>query len=292
MKQYQNIMHTWMFAGMKLSEICKKVKACGFDGLDLSISDNESYSISNYKTSRICELAEEYQLTVPVTSALMKGPIHDLSESDGRLRGMAVDFVRRAIDATGFVGAPYMLVMPSRIGNTAYHISREADWAQTVESLRICAEHAKQQGISLMLEPLNRQRVTMVRTMKEGVELIRDVGMDNVFLVPDIYQMSMEEVCGVSAAIRQYGKLIKNIHVADSTRHVPGIGVYNWGEILCALHDIGYEGALSFEPVFRDFDAKRVEVDPDFERCFLDELALGVAYVTTRISAMNAWSLD
>lgn len=287
MKRYQNIMHTWMFAGMKLEEICKKVKNCGFDGLDLSISDDESYSVLNYKDSRIREIAEEYDLTIPVTSALMKGPVHDLSESDEKLRGMAIDFVKRAVDATAFAGTPYMLVMPSRIGNCVCHVSREEDRTQTINSLRICAEHAKRQRVSLMLEPLNRQKVTMVRTLQEGAELIRDIGMDNVFLVPDVYQMSMEEDRGIAATLQQYGDLIKNIHVADSTRHVPGMGVYNWGEILFALQRIGYQGTLSFEPVFRDFDAKLVETNPAYEKMFLNELTKGVAYMTAKMEALE-----
>lgn len=292
MKRFQNIMHTWMFAGMDLAEICRQIRGCGFDGLDLSISNDESYSVLNYKASHIRELADDYQLTIPAASALMKGPIHDLSESDAKMRNIAVDFVKRAIDAASFAGVHYMLVMPSRIGNTTYHISRKADWAQTVESLRICALHARAQGVSLMLEPLNRNRVTMVRTMQEGVDMIRDVGTDNVYLVPDIYQLSMEEISGISGSIRRYGSYIKNIHVADSTRHVPGMGVYNWSEILEALSDIDYPGALSFEPVFLDFDAKRVETEEKYQAMFLDELKRGVAYTNAKMDAMTSLSLS
>ena len=286
-KAYLNIMHTWMFGNIQIADICRKIKAAGFDGIDLSISDDESYSIKNYKISGIQKIASDCGLIVPVASALMKGPTHDLSQSDDGLRWQAIDFVRCCIDAASYAGAKDLLVMPSRIFNTTCHTSRSEDWKRSAESLAICAEYAKRQGVSLMLEPLNRQRVTMVRNMEEGLKMICDVGEDNVYLVPDIYQMSMEEPKGLVNSIRKYGKWIRNIHVADSTRHVPGTGNYNWNEILTALWEVGYRGPLSHEPVFIDFDAARVSSDVGYEKKFIRELKIGVSFMHAQMDAIK-----
>ena len=284
---YPTIMHTWMYGNMDLINICQNVKSAGFDGLDLSISDDESYNIHNFERVNISKMAENFGLTLSVASALMKGPTHDLSHNDLGLRKQAIDFVKRAIDASGYAGVRYLLVMPSRIYNTVYYTSREDDWKRSVESLFICAEYAAAFGITLLLEPLNRQKVTLVRTLEEGKRIIQDVGRDNIYLVPDIYQMSMEEICGIPAAIREYGQWIQNIHVADSTRCVPGMGVYNWHEILTALNDINYKGALSFEPVFLDFDAVRVFTEKDYEMKFSTQLKLGVNFIHTVMQSMT-----
>lgn len=286
-QMYPNIMHTWMFGNMPLADICKKVKSCGFDGLDLSISDDESYSVNNYKTSGIHTLVGENGLSIPAASALMKGPTHDLSHNEEALRQQAIDFVKRCIDAASFAGTESLLVMPSRIYNTTYRVSRSEDWKRSVESLAICAEYAKDQGIALMLEPINRQRVTMVRNMAEGYQMICDVGNDNVYLVPDLYQMSMEEPSGLVNAIQKYGKWIRNIHVADSTRHVPGTGNYSWNEILTALWETGYRGSLSHEPVFVDFDASRVAEDEKYQKAFLSELKVGTSFLRAQMQAID-----
>ena len=124
---HMNIMHTWMFGNMPLSEICRKVKNAGFDGIDISISNDESYSIINYKKSGIREIARDFGLEIPVASALMKGPSHDLSHNDNGLRQSAIDFVKRSVDAAVWAGAKYLLVMPSRIFNTVCYTSREED---------------------------------------------------------------------------------------------------------------------------------------------------------------------
>lgn len=281
---HMNIMHTWMFGNMPLSEICRKVKNAGFDGIDISISNDESYSIINYKKSGIREIARDFGLEIPVASALMKGPSHDLSHNDNGLRQSAIDFVKRSVDAAVWAGAKYLLVMPSRIFNTVCYTSREEDWARSVGALSECADYADSAGIALMLEPLNRQKVTLVRTLKEGCEMIRETGKNNIYLVPDVYQMAMEEPNGIINSIYKYGKWIRNLHVADSTRHVPGMGNYNWNEILTALCEVGYSGPLSFEPVYTDFDCKKVIIDAVYESDFLQELSMGTEFIRIQMN--------
>ena len=190
-------MHTWMFGNMEIEHIFQCVHSAGFDGVDLSISDHESYNVENYLRIDIGRLAEKYHLEVLAASALMKGATHDLSQSDDMLRTKAIEYVKRCIDATVHAGTNKLLVMPSRIYNTLYHESREEDWNRSVASIKECGQYAAEQGVDLLLEPLNRQKVTLVHTLEDGVKFIQEVGLSNVFLVPDIYQMSMEEPCSI-----------------------------------------------------------------------------------------------
>ena len=276
-----------MFGSLDIESIFADIKSAGFDGVDLSISDDESYSIKNYEDIDIKLLGERYGLEIPVCSALMKGPTHDLSQKDNTLREGAITYVKKCVDVTVHAGADKLLVMPSRIFHTSYYDSRDADWNRSVQSLKECGTYALERGVSLLLEPLNRQRVTMVRTMEEGVRMIRDIGLPNIALVPDIYQLAMEEPRGIPATIYRYGPWIKNLHVADSTRQVPGTGAYPWGEIVMALYDVGYQGALSYEPVFKDFDADLVAEDVEYHRAFVQELRAGVRFLDAQMKVLQ-----
>ncbi len=292
MRKFQNIMHSWMFGNVALPDVFEIVKSCGFDGLDLGVTADKAYNINNYKDSNINELKEKYGFCIPATTCIMPPNCDDISHSDEKFRNMAIDYVKSAIDATSFAGATGMLLLPNAMGRAGYHVSREVDWKTSVESVRICAEYAKPKGVSILLEPLNRHRATLVRTVKEGVEMINDVGMDNVFLVPDVYHMNNEEVFGVPSTIRQYGKYFKNFHVADSARHAPGMGVFNWGEILLALDAVGYEGPLSYEPIYREYSPVMVETDEAYRERFILELTNSVAFLKGKINALNVPQID
>lgn len=272
---------------LDIEMIFADIKEAGFDGVDLSVSDDESYSVKNYAGIDIKQLSEKYELEIPVCSALMKGPTHDLSQKDDALRNGAIAYVKHCVDAAVHAGADKLLVMPSRIFHTSYYESREADWNRSVQSLKECGTYALERGVSLLLEPLNRQRVTMVRTMDEGVRMIQDVGLPNIALVPDIYQLAMEEPRSIPATIYQYGPWIKNLHVVDSTSQVPGTGAYSWGEILTALDDVGYQGVLSHEPVFKDFDANLVAENEAYHHMFVQELQAGVRFLNAQMDVLQ-----
>lgn len=286
-QKYAQIMHTWMFGALPIDDIFQSIKAAGFDGVDLSISDHESYSIENFATIDIKGLAQQHGLEILAASALMKGPNHDLSQKDDVLRTRAIRYVKQCVDAAVHGQITKLLVMPSRIFNTSYYVSREEDWDRSVKALKECGQYALEQGVTLLLEPLNRQRVTLVRTLDEGVTMISDVGLPNLALVPDIYQMTMEEPCSIAQTLYKYSSWIQNVHVADSTRHVPGTGHYPWGEILISLYDGGYRGVLSHEPVFRDFSADRVGSDLSYRLFFEAELKTGVQFLNAQMNALE-----
>lgn len=118
--------------------------------------------------------------------------------------------------------------------------------------------------------------------------MVKDVGMDNVFVVPDVYHINNEDEMSIPATIYKYAPYIKNFHVADSSRRAPGTGSYNWGEILQALDAVGYDGPLSYEPVYRDFSPMLVATDEQYRARFLHELTCGVAFMNSKMDAMQA----
>ena len=148
------------------------------------------------------------------------------------------------------LGAGNVLFVPSRVNGTTYYISKEADWNHSVESLREIAEYAKtKKDITIVLECVNKYEVTLVRTLKDGIRMAKEIGTGNVKIIGDTFHMSLEEEKGIHNAIREAGSWLAHLHLGDNTREVPGNGVMNWREILIALDDINYSGALSFEPL-------------------------------------------
>lgn len=107
-------------------------------------------------------------------------------------------------------------------------------------------EHARAEGVSLFLEPLNRYEDHMVNRLEQAVDLIRTVGLDSVRIGIDSYHMNIEEA-DPPAAILAAAPYIGHAQVSDSNRFQPGAGHLDWPAWLGALESIGYDGYLAAE---------------------------------------------
>ncbi len=109
-----------------------------------------------------------------------------------------------------------------------------------------CAEYARERGVELLLEPINRYETNVVNTLKEGAELIAQLGARNLTLLPDTFHMNIEE-SDIPKNLAQAGGLVGYVHVADSNRWAPGFGHIPFGPILRQLDEIGYNGPIGVE---------------------------------------------
>ncbi|WP_329031551.1 sugar phosphate isomerase/epimerase [Streptomyces sp. NBC_01725] len=122
----------------------------------------------------------------------------------------------------------------------------EEERAVLLDGLTELGEHARREGVSLFLEPLNRYEDHMVNRLDQAAELIRTVGLDSVRIGIDSYHMNIEEADPAGAIIAA-APYIGHAQVSDSNRFQPGAGHLDWPAWLAALHSIGYEGYLAVE---------------------------------------------
>jgi sugar phosphate isomerase/epimerase len=116
-----------------------------------------------------------------------------------------------------------------------------------VEITRELAACAHQHKTLLLLEPLNRYEQHLLRRQADGVEIIQKAGdPPGVALISDFFHMHIEET-STPQTIRQLGKYVAHVHMADNTRLQPGTGDIDWKEGLQALKDIGFKAYLAFE---------------------------------------------
>jgi sugar phosphate isomerase/epimerase len=123
-----------------------------------------------------------------------------------------------------------------------------------MECLRECTRAAAEEGVTILLEPLNRYERDYLNTVEEGVRVIRKVDVPNLKLLADTFHMNIEEA-NITASLRTAGKALGHVHLVDSNRQAPGYGHLDFRDVLRVLRDVGYAGYLSFEilplPTFR-----------------------------------------
>ena len=125
---------------------------------------------------------------------------------------------------------------------------------QTIEFLQRVADAADKNGVTVVIEPLNRKETNTIFTVAEGAALAREVNRPSIQLLADFYHMDEEHES--LAHLLDYKEWIKHIHVADTGRRAPGTGQYPYAEFADNLHQAGYEGMVSIECTWLDFQAE------------------------------------
>ena len=121
--------------------------------------------------------------------------------------------------------------------------------ATYVANLRYAADSLAEEGVGLVVEPLNTTDVprSFLRTSKQARSIITDVGSANMGLQHDLYHMQIMEG-DLSRGIERNLEVIRHVQIADNPgRHEPGTGETNIPFLLDRLDEIGYSGWVGCE---------------------------------------------
>ncbi len=130
-------------------------------------------------------------------------------------------------------------------------ISRQTAEVHLLEFLNLAADHAGGNGIRIAIEPMNRSESNVVNSLAEAVALAERVNRPEIGALVDFYHLDCEKE--PMNHIRQAGKRLIHVHVADTGRLCPGSGSYDYPGFWSALRDAGYDGRITIECNWRDF---------------------------------------
>ncbi|GMQ46774.1 hydroxypyruvate isomerase [Vibrio sp. 10N] len=118
-----------------------------------------------------------------------------------------------------------------------------------VINLRYAAQQLEAAGIALVIEAINTRDIPgfFLNTTEQALEVIAEVGSDNLSLQYDIYHMQIMEG-DLSPTIAKNLSNIAHIQLADNPgRHEPGTGEINYHFLLPHLDELGYQGWVGCE---------------------------------------------
>ena len=122
--------------------------------------------------------------------------------------------------------------------------------ATFVSNLRFAAMKLREAGVRLVIEPIN-DRVDIpgfyLTGSRQGFDIMKEVGSDNLFLQYDIYHMQIMEG-DLARTIENNLARIGHLQLADNPgRHEPGTGEINYPYLFDHLDRIGYPGWIGCE---------------------------------------------
>jgi sugar phosphate isomerase/epimerase len=148
-------------------------------------------------------------------------------------------------------------------GSIPAGVDREQAMEWLLAGLGRVSRQARELGVRIVIEPINRYESNWLNTVGEVMDLIRRLGADNVGVLPDTFHMNIEER-DIGAALEEARPRLWHVHVADSNRRAPGAGHIDFGAVVARLRAVGFDETVSAEilplPSFEAAAAQTIEV--------------------------------
>ena len=226
-----------------------------------------------------------------------------INATDERVRQVAVDELRSAIEIAHIVGATRV-----RVYSGAWQPDQQdhaAHWTQLVRSFQELSGPAADAGVVLCAE---NHFGTMTQTAHDTAKLVRTVDSPAVRVLYDQANLTFTHDEGVDAAFAVQGDLIGHVHVKDLIfkdpnapfvasetarvhaeeraviSRVVGDGALDWPRALRRLREVGYDDVLSLEYEYRWHPQDLDDPETGFRR--------GAEHLRTLLSQIDASSVE
>ena len=243
-------------------ESMRRLKAIGFDAVDLNISDAGKnffrLADDDWKEwmEEVVALSEALQLPISQSHT----PFYNALIPENERAKVWEPMIERAIIASGMAKVPWIVMHPGTYPDD--HVDFRESKRRNYEYFMPKLELADKVGCGIAIENMaddygsgrsahRRPLGTYCSTHVDLCELVDSLNVPNVGICWDF---GHAQLMGIDQreALRYMGKRLKATHVADNNGakddHIlPFQGTVDWRKVLPVLTEIGYEGDLTYE---------------------------------------------
>jgi len=228
--------------GRDLAEKLDNLAKYGYEGIEFGGGGLEE------RQDEIIKATENHPVKPSSICAGFRGSPLDADRSQ---RELAMSDMKKLLEVAANIGAIGLIMVPVFGGPRLNDLSPYKNAIQLEKELLVVllkelGEHAAQVGSIVLVEPLNRYETHLLKKLDDAVEICQKVDNPNVQLMADFFHMSIEER-NIPESIKKAGSYIKHVHLADSTRLLPGYGHTDFESGFAALKEIGYENYMALE---------------------------------------------
>jgi len=235
------VLWVWPFT-LKRLDVLEKIKEIGFDTVEFAVEDLSENNLSAIRTG-----VDELDLKCIVCGVYTSD--RNILSEDERLQKKGREYILRMIDVCSMLGAR-MLVGPTySVGIHPEFLSsgeKRKAWARCVKNMRTIGNYAREQGIKVAVEPLNRYETNFLNIAEDAVRLVQEVDVESVGVHLDTYHMNIEEK-RLEDAIVHTGKYLFHLHVSENDRGTPGSGNIDWQGVTKGLEKISFREHVVIE---------------------------------------------
>ena len=235
----------WDFA-----EACKSIRRIGYTGIEIApfTLAEDPATVPAAKRKEYRSIIEGEGLHFVGLHWLMVSPkgLH-VSGPDKALRERSWQHIRNLIDLCADLGENGVMVFgsPMQRGTTG-GLSRAEATANFIEGLAGAEPHARQRGITILVEALPKAQCDVVMTLEEAAGIVKQMNSPAVRTMFDSHN-AVDEVEPHAVLVDRYFDIIRHVHVNEMDGRHCGAGDYDFKPVLAVLKRRGYRGWVSLE---------------------------------------------
>jgi len=217
-----------------------RVKGLGLDFIEIPLMTLDTFDAAAVK-SRLADAG----LDAVTSTVLLQGT--DITSADAAIRHQGVEYLKDCVRATAAIGKTNLSgVVYSQHVKAGQTRPGSGEWEHSAACLREVAVYAREFGVQIGLEPVNRYESCLINTCEQALKLKAMIGEPNIKVHLDTYHMNIEEKSFYEAT-RAAGADLMHYHLCENDRGIPGTGLVGWDDIFQALGEIGYTGYAALE---------------------------------------------
>ena len=257
----------------------ERLKKIGYDGIEICMGQQQTQPYKDLK-----KLLGD--LDLGITCVTLLGADANPVSPDKAVRAKAVEMLKWNIDRTVDCGAKLICgPFHSAFATFTRADIQEEEYQRSAEVLRAAGDYAKQAGVTLVPEALNRFECYLCNTMAQLRKLVELTNHPNVRAMFDTHHANIEEKKQVDA-IKTIAPVLVHVHLSENDRGTPGSGHVNFPEALKTLASVGYNGWMMIEAFSRSDPAfaNAINVWREFSPAW-DIAETGHSYLRREIAA-------
>jgi len=229
------------------SALCNFLNTLNYEGIELALLEPEKID-----TKKINEIKDSFGLEIP---ALGTGATYvrfgcSFGHHEENMRKKAIERIDEYINFAQVTRSKVI------IGLIRGRYNKESSPKNEKINIKICLKEccklAEDKGVELVFEPINSFEIDSYNTIAESVELIKEIGSDNLKLLVDTFHINLEEDPGfVWDDLKNLTHLVTHLHLSDCTRRAPGTGHFDFKTFLKIFQDSGFKGFASVETIMK-----------------------------------------
>lgn len=227
-------------------------QAAGFDYVEIGAS--RVAALTDQEFDQLSARVSQLRIPVAAANVFVPASIKLVGPEIDKARQM--EYVGKTLGRLKKLGVSVLVFGSGGARRVPDGFPREEATAQLVDFCRRIAPVARENGITIAIEPLRRQETNIINTAAEGLALVKAVGRLEIKLLVDYYHLTEEaESPGV---LLEAGKAIVHTHIANPKGRVYPLSAdeSDYAPFFANLCAIGYAGRLSIEASTTDFTAQ------------------------------------
>ena len=250
-----------MFEGVSMPEICSIASRLGYHGIEIApfILAPAADEITAEQRKEVRSAVEDHGLETVGLHWLFAGPdgLH-MTTTDDKTWGRTRDYLSCLLDLCGDLGGKILVLGSPKQRSIEQGQTNEDAWNKAIEFLSSILDKADKLGLTICLEPLSPVETNFINTVLQAMQMVREINHPNFKVHLDVKAMCSEEksVPDIIRSVR--AEDIGHFHVNDPNLYGPGMGDLDYGPIVAAIRDIGWDKWLSVEVFKYDPDPETI----------------------------------